>query len=261
MKILYFSATGNSLYVAKSLVGESGGELLSIPQLVKQEIYQFTDDKIGIVFPLYAWAVPSFVEDFLRKSTFHCDYLFAITTYGIYAGGVASHLLEIGKSSGHSFDYVNKVKMVDNYLLGFNMAKQAKNEPKKHIEKQIATIKADITASKAYVMNASGLENVATRQMVKSAQKKAPKSLGIKGKITVEDTCIQCGICTQVCPVGNITLDPANHSITLSNRCFTCFACLQNCPQNAIHLKHEMDRSRYRNKYVTLQEIVQSNRQ
>ncbi len=32
MKILYFSATGNSLYVAKCL----GGELLSILQMVKQ---------------------------------------------------------------------------------------------------------------------------------------------------------------------------------------------------------------------------------
>lgn len=64
MKILYFTATGNSLYIAKSL----GGELLSIPQMVKNGFFEFTDDKIGIVFPLHAWGVPSYVADFFKKS-------------------------------------------------------------------------------------------------------------------------------------------------------------------------------------------------
>lgn len=40
MKILYFTATGNSMYIAKSL----GGELLSIPQLDKVGRYDFSDD-------------------------------------------------------------------------------------------------------------------------------------------------------------------------------------------------------------------------
>ena len=35
MKICYFTATGNSLYVAKKIGGD-GGELLSIPQLMKK---------------------------------------------------------------------------------------------------------------------------------------------------------------------------------------------------------------------------------
>ncbi len=50
MKILYFTASGNSLHVAKSF----GCETLSIPKMIKQGKYEFTDDKIGIVFPLYA---------------------------------------------------------------------------------------------------------------------------------------------------------------------------------------------------------------
>lgn len=37
MKILYFTATGNSLYVAKRL----GGECYSIPKLMKEGQFEF----------------------------------------------------------------------------------------------------------------------------------------------------------------------------------------------------------------------------
>ena len=109
MKILYFSATGNSLYIAKSI----GGELYSIPQMVKEGTYEFTDEKIGIVFPLHAWSVPPYVVDFLKKATFNCEYLFAVVTYGIYSGAVAKHLSDIADEAGFHFSYIGRIKMVD----------------------------------------------------------------------------------------------------------------------------------------------------
>ncbi|ETR67907.1 MAG: hypothetical protein OMM_11090 [Candidatus Magnetoglobus multicellularis str. Araruama] len=66
MKILYFTATGNSLYIAKSI----GGELYSIPQMVKEGTFDFTDEKIGIVSPLHSWSAPLYVVDFFKKSNF-----------------------------------------------------------------------------------------------------------------------------------------------------------------------------------------------
>ena len=44
MTILYFTATGNSLYVAKRL----GGKLISIPQMIKENKYEFSDERIGL---------------------------------------------------------------------------------------------------------------------------------------------------------------------------------------------------------------------
>ena len=72
MKILYFTATGNSLYIAKAF----GAELLSIPQMIKEGTFEFTDEKIGIVFPVFGWGVPSYIVDFLKKAKFNTDYLF-----------------------------------------------------------------------------------------------------------------------------------------------------------------------------------------
>lgn len=48
MKILYFTATGNSLYVARQI----GGELLSIPQLIREESCEVRDTAVGIVCPV-----------------------------------------------------------------------------------------------------------------------------------------------------------------------------------------------------------------
>ncbi|MFI3213645.1 MAG: EFR1 family ferrodoxin [Eubacteriales bacterium] len=258
MTILYFTATGNSLYVAKSL----GTKLCSIPQMIKNDNYEFTDDKIGIIFPLYEWSVNSFVANFLKKAKFETKYLFAIATYGIFAGGVASHLIDISKESGYTFSYINKIKMVDNYLPGFRMKTQIKNEPKKHIEEQIEKVKMDIESSRAFIVDESALRKKATKYMVKRAEKskKDNKKVGIARNIIVEDSCTQCGICVNVCPVNNIKVDGENGKILLQNKCFSCFSCIQNCPQNAIHIKNQRDRSRFRNKNVSLKEIIQSNK-
>ena len=46
MTVLYFSSTGNSLYLAKRI----GGEVRSIPTCESESVYSFKDDKIGFVF-------------------------------------------------------------------------------------------------------------------------------------------------------------------------------------------------------------------
>ncbi len=259
MTILYFTATGNSLYVAKSL----GGERLSIPQMIKEGTYEFTDDQIGIVFPLYEWSVCAYVAEFLKKATFHTDYLFAIATYGIFAGGVASHLVELGKIGGYEFSYIQKVKMVDNYLPTFSMKKESENEHKKKIEAQIATIKEEIENRKSFVISESCIRKRMTQWMVNRTQKKTTQvqDKGIKKTVSIANTCTHCGVCTKVCAVQNIHLDAKSGEITFGQRCFSCYACIQNCPSNAIHIKSERDSSRFRNKHVSLQEIIASNQQ
>lgn len=264
MKILYFTATGNSLYIAKSI----GGEIYSIPQMVKEGRYEFTDDKIGLVFPLHSWSVTPYIVDFLKKATFNCNYLFAITTYGIYSGAVAKHLQDIGKEAGFSFSYINKIKMVDNYIPTFNMDKEVKKEPKKGIEKQLEGIKSDIANSKKWIMKESIIDKMATNHMLKRGNKPYNKKRlkvhaygeGIKNYIDVDDSCTQCGVCAKVCPVDNITMDYKNGKIALSDKCFMCFACVHHCPSNAIHIKGQVSKSRYRNSHIKLKEIIDANK-
>ena len=54
--IFYFTATGNSLYVAKKLAQAQNEsfELISIPQeMDRSEALVYEDDAIGVVYPIY----------------------------------------------------------------------------------------------------------------------------------------------------------------------------------------------------------------
>jgi ferredoxin len=263
MKILYLTATGNSLYIAKSM----GGELYSIPKMDKEGIYEFTDDKIGIIFPLHAWGVPSYLVEFLKKATFNCEYLFAVTTYGIYSGAVAKHLIDIGNEAGYSFDYINRIKMVDNYIPTFDMKKEIENEHKKEIEKHLAAVKSDIETSKKWILKENFLQK-ATFNYMKGRENKPfnEKRLkvhvygeGIDNYLKVEDSCTQCGVCARVCPVDNIAVDKEKGKIKLSDKCFMCLACVHHCPAKAIHINGEVNGERYINRNIKLKEIIQAN--
>ena len=77
--ILYFTGTGNCLYVARQLGGKNS-ELLSIPQLMKQNDIEIEADEIGIVYPIYGHMPPNMVRQFIKKAKLKADYKFAVLT-------------------------------------------------------------------------------------------------------------------------------------------------------------------------------------
>ena len=69
--LLYFSATGNCKYVAQRLAAAYNEKAISILDCLHQEQYDFSESTIGIVFPTYFWGLPSLVQEFLEKASFH----------------------------------------------------------------------------------------------------------------------------------------------------------------------------------------------
>lgn len=246
MKVLYFTATGNNLYVAKRL----GGECYSIPKLIKEGQYELEDEKIGIVCPTYFLGVPKIVEEFLNRAKLKSNYVFAILSYGFMPGAAARHLLEIGKRNGIEFSYINGICMVDNYLPMFDMNKELEKEPKKNIEENLSQIINDIKSHKKYINKGSAAWTV-----VRSLTKKQNKG-HFEKNFLVESSCSGCGICEKVCPVDNITVvkKPA-----YKENCQGCLACINHCPVKAIKLKKEKGTVRFINKNVTVKEIIDAN--
>lgn len=247
MKILYFTATGNSLYIAKSL----GSDYYSIPKLIKEGKYDFEDKKIGIVFPIYNSGVPKIVEEFLNKAKFKSKYIFGIATYGMYAGAATRHLLEIGNRNRIEFSYINEIVMIDNYLPGFDINKELEKEPKKKIGENLEKIIKDINEEKKYIKKhsfiSSGLRILSEKLFYDDQFEK---------NFTVENTCTGCKTCEKVCPVNNIKVDKKP---LFMNNCQRCLACTNNCPHNAIRVKKEKSKTRFINQNVTLKEIINAN--
>ena len=246
MKILYFTATGNNLYIAKRM----GGELLSIPKMIKENRYEFEDDKIGIIFPVFHGGVPRLVENFLNNTNLKSEYIFAIASYGSIAGGTAKHLLQIGKKNEIKFSYVNEILMIDNWLPVFDMDKERRKEPKKKIEEKLNKIIEDIQENKVYIKKHSAIIN--GLQVINAKKNDVP----FEKKFLVKNNCTGCKICDKVCPVNNIKVEKKPY---FKCNCQQCLACIHNCPQQAIYLKSEKSGARFRNQNITLKEIINSN--
>lgn len=245
MTVLYFSSTGNCLYVAKRL----GGRLLSIPNCMEENLYEIEDTEVGIVFPVYGLCVPPFIAEFIGKLNVTCDYFFAVATYGFFPGAVCGQLRELSSANGRRFDYINRLKMAENCITFADMAKQQGDSDKQ--QHALAAIISDIGAKRAYVRPDSPLKRVTTKGHLKNYE--FPTGVGITGELIVSDACVGCGICEKVCPMQNIHLTDGRP--VFGKNCVSCGACLQNCPKTAIHHKREKSAARYRNPHVKLEEL------
>jgi ferredoxin/flavodoxin len=244
--ILYFTATGNSLYVAKKL--ESN--LISIPQLLKNDNHIFEEEKIGLVFPCFHSGVPKIVEDFIERSEFKTQYLYAVITFGAFSGGSINHLIDIAKRNNLKFSYINELLMVDNYLPMFDVKKEIEKVPQKRIEESIQLIVEDLKNMRIYIKKSNKILNFMRSLMDKFYDR------NFERKFTINNQCILCGICSKVCPVGNISM---KQKPEYSNNCQHCLSCIHNCPTKAINLINQKTTDRYINEHINTKEIIKSN--
>ena len=68
--IFYFSGCGNSKHVAEALATGLNDTLVFIPEAAREGRYEYDlaeGERLGFVFPIYAWAPPKLVLDFIEK--------------------------------------------------------------------------------------------------------------------------------------------------------------------------------------------------
>lgn len=250
--IFYFTATGNSLFIAKQFSDTP----LSIPQELKKTDLTYEADEIGFVFPDYAAAVPVIVREFVEKARFKASYIFSVITFGNASVNVAEWWNDWAKAKGLHNNYINTILMVDNYLPVFDMNEQIKIDKK--TDENMAGIISDISGHKDFI--APSEMGWFTKEMLQGMQdmhfsQKSEQLIKLDA-----DKCIQCTTCTEVCPRGNFSL--ASGELQISGKCEFCLACVQNCPQHALSLERERNKeARYRHPDISLNEIKRANRQ
>lgn len=251
MTVCYFTASGNCLYVAKRI----GGVLLSIPQLMKQDRIEITDDAVGIVCPVYAVEMPMMVKEFLQKAKIKTEYFFFVYTYGMGYAEAFAHVELTCRAKGLKLDYINAIQMVDNYLPGFEMRNQIDTLPGKNVEGQIDKLLADLDRRAETPVKINAVVRAQMAMYQKMLAKRILRKDTAQAYIVTDD-CIRCGICAKVCPANNITV---TDKVSFADRCEVCYACLHNCPQNAIHMRNEKSAVRFRNEHISLKDIIEAN--
>lgn len=250
MKIFYFTATGNCLDVAKRF----GGELYSIPAVLKGNERIFQDEKIGLVFPCYGLIAPKIVREFIERVTLKSNYLFTIMTYGNFSGDCTHWFSGYAAQKGLHVDYANELLMIDNYLPFFDMKKQ--REKTLDIETPLKQILEDVGKSRKFIRKNNFLKKCLS--WFSSHFNEIMFTNGCR-KFRVDDRCNQCGTCVSVCPRRNVVL---TEKPVFGKKCIFCLACIQLCPQKAIRIKNEANPDeRFKNERIRLEEIIASNNQ
>ena len=145
MKIFYFTGTGNSLYVAKRL----GGELYSIPQILKGKNRIYEDEKIGIIFPTYGRSIPTIVKEFIEEITLKSPYVFAIMTCGNNCGDATKYFASFAKKHNINVHYSNSITMVGNHIPLVDIEKEKSLD--KNIEENINQLIKDVSNNRNYI--------------------------------------------------------------------------------------------------------------
>lgn len=233
--ILYFSATGNSEYVAKRIAQRTGDEVMNLFEKLRTKDYSelHSEPPWVIVCPTYAWQVPRIVRDWVQEALLTGDnHIYFVLTCGGSIGGAGHYAKALADEKGMIYQGTAPVVMPENYIAMFNTPDQEKAlEIVDRAEDSIDRI-AD-TIGRGDLLEEKGGGRVQSMLLNKALYR-----FGISDKkFFADDNCTSCGQCVRVCPTENIYLDGPETGArrpVWSGDCIHCMACINRCPFQAI---------------------------
>lgn len=252
--IYYFSATGNSLYAAKTIAENIGDcHLVSISAMMSEERIIPETANVGLVFPMHYFGVPPMVKQFIeRLDLSKIQYVFAVATCGnAVFGSVMHQLRKLLAAKASTLNAGFYVPMVDSYIPIFTPPKEkTQQQILNKAEKKIARIcdqvkdKQQSIDTEYFCFVCPPIHNYWLRRFPK-----------IDTKFTNSAQCTSCGLCAKVCPVDNIVMvDGRPH---WQHHCQECLACLHFCPAHSIEFGKTQGKARYHHPQISIQEIIQ----
>lgn len=233
--IIYFSATGNTEYIAKELARRLDDECINLLDRVKTGDYSVlhSDKPFIICAPVYVCEMPRFMSKYLKKQTFtgNKDVYFIFTSGGYcgISGQLAKSIFRKKKMNyrGHA-----EFKMPRNYVANDSYPMLDTEEIEERIlqsTEKIGSVVTDIKAgNKLKARHIFLFETIITLPF---------NPVWCKYKLLSKDfyttdKCISCGKCVKLCPLNNIELKDGTP--VWKDNCTHCMACIGNCPTRAI---------------------------
>jgi len=243
--IFYFSGCGNSRFVAETIAAGLNDTSIFIPEAAREGRYEYTlaeGERLGFVFPIYSWAPPKLVLDFVEKMTVKVPepvegptskpYLYFACTCGDNCGHTEKVFRKAVEEKGWSLSACFSVQMPETYIgmKGFNL------DSEENVKRKYADAKAMLTRNIPRLLNKESFSEIviggAAWLKTYLVNPGFNRSATDDSKYRSTEVCIHCGKCVEVCPLKNITMEDGRPK--WNGNCTMCMACYHHCPTNAI---------------------------
>lgn len=231
--ILYFSATGNSEYVAQKIRNEIEDETLNLLQKFQtNDCSEIHSEKPWIIVsPTYAWRIPRILQKwFLNTQLTGNRNIYFIMTCGGSIGNANAYIQKLCTAKGLKLLGCIPIVMPDNYLVLFKPpTKEQAVKIIKNAEEPIYNTALLIKNEQPYPQPTISFTDKLNSGIVNDLF--YPFFVHDKKFYSTND-CISCGICKKICPMNNISLP--NGKPVWNKHCTHCMACICHCPKKAI---------------------------
>lgn len=276
--IFYFSGTGNTKWASSKLAAATREDLISIAPYMRADDSSHNlaepfilkeNERLGFVFPVHGWRVPKLVREFISKMKILREPSDASGGNKAKADDCLKNppfaycVCTAGDSIGLTIENLNKVISQNPSLQALGITEVSSSYSLIMPESYIGLPFMDVDPKEREIRKK---ENAAQELAVVCEEifdRKEGISRLVKGPIpwfftkvvggffenvlitdkrfhVEKDRCVKCGICANVCPVGDIKGGHGEYPVWLHHKdCLTCFTCYHHCPHHAIEFGNQ----------------------
>ncbi len=276
--IFYFSGTGNTKWAASKLASATREDLISIAPYMRADDSSHNlaepfilkeNERLGFVFPVHGWRVPKLVREFISKMKILREPSDATGGNKAKADDCLKNhpfaycVCTAGDSIGLTIENLNEVISQNPSLQALGITEVSSSYSLIMPESYIGLPFMDVDPKEREIRKK---ENAAQELAVVCEEifdRKEGISRLVKGPIpwfftkvvggffenvlitdkrfhVEKDRCVKCGICANVCPVGDIKGGHGEYPVWLHHKdCLTCFTCYHHCPHHAIEFGNQ----------------------
>ncbi|MCK5115046.1 MAG: EFR1 family ferrodoxin [Candidatus Aegiribacteria sp.] len=257
MNIYYFTGTGNSIAICRELQKNfEDAKFTSIASFAGRTEIGDDSDVVGFVVPTYYMDIPEIVRDFVSRLRLRPDaYVFAVIHYGLAYGRAFHSLNGVLETGGCKLSLGWGIALPDNSIV-FKTA--LAKQPAMHSEMTGTVSELAAAVSDRRSVPLPGRNSAIMGLNSRMGAFMFRKVIGVDRK-RVTEVCTHCGLCSDVCPVNNVTVSEDN--VVFGDNCAECFACIHWCPQRAVRfgLLKLTDKSKYTNPVVSAADVISQN--
>ena len=257
MVIFYFSATGNTKYIAKLLGEKMDANHLSIESEIDFTSEIKSHDTLVFCYPIYGSRIPRIMREFVAKhmSDINGKKIVILVTQMLFSGDGARVFMDMFWDDTIDVIYAEHIRMPNNicntpFLRAPSRRKieKYKRRTNKKLNRISRDIENGITRKRGFSKFSQWLGNIQGKVWQgesKDTVSQQTFELRAKNGVKIHRHCIACGLCVKICPMRN--LSTTDDGVCKHDNCTACYRCVNRCPKKAITvLFHKIPKWQYK---------------